>query len=55
MFEGRTLKDRWVDYHGTISLDRDHDAAINMLTRARHACWALSSLPEGCDQEAVGL
>ncbi len=35
IFEGLTLKDRWVACACGLSLDRDHNAAINILHRAR--------------------
>ena len=34
VFEGLTLKDRWVTCCCGVSLDRDHNAAINILNRA---------------------
>lgn len=37
IFEGQKLSDRWVDCECGLSLDRDHNAAINILNRARHA------------------
>lgn len=38
-----TLKDRWVHCDCGLSLDRDHNAAINILNRAGQARWPLSS------------
>ena len=34
VFEGLTLADRWVNCACGLSLDRDHNAAINILKRA---------------------
>lgn len=45
-FEHLTLKDRWIACECGVSLDRDHNAAINILKRAGQVRWALS-LPEG--------
>lgn len=47
MFESLTLKDRWVACSCGLSLDRDHNAALNILHRAGHARWGEST--------AVGL
>ena len=55
IFEGLTLKDRWVDCHCGISLDRDHNAAINVLNRGGQLRWSLSSPVGGLGQEAVEL
>lgn len=54
-FEGLTLKDRWVTCACGLSLDRDHNAAINILKRAGHVRWASSSPRGGFAQEATGL
>jgi putative transposase len=55
IFEGLTLKDRWVDCRCGLSLDRDHNAAINLRNRAGRVHWALSSLVGGLAQEAAEL
>ena len=54
-FESLTLKDRWVRCDCGLSLDRDHNAAINILNRAGQARWRLSSPMGRLGQEAVGL
>jgi putative transposase len=36
MFEDLTLKDRWITCSCGVSLDRDHNAALNILKRAGH-------------------
>jgi putative transposase len=56
LFEGLTLQDRWVHCVCGLSLDRDHNAALNILKRAGHIRWGISTdtslrLP----QEAVPL
>ncbi len=55
VFEGLTLKDRWIDCRCGVSLDRDHNAAINILKRAGRVRWASSSPLGGFAQEAAGL
>jgi putative transposase len=39
-FENLTLKDRWVRCDCGLSLDRDHNAALNILHRAGRARWS---------------
>ena len=53
VFEGLTLKDRWVDCHCGVSLDRDHNAAINVFNRGGQLRWSLSSPIGGLGQEAA--
>lgn len=54
IFESLSLKDRWVTCACGLSLDRDHNAAINILKRAGHVRWASSSSREVFAQEATG-
>jgi putative transposase len=42
LFEQLTLADRWVRCDCGLSLDRDHNAALNILYRAGHARWGLT-------------
>jgi putative transposase len=55
IFENLTLKDRWVDCRCGLSLDRDHNAAINILKRAGHVRWGISTPLGVLPQEAAGL
>jgi putative transposase len=55
IFETLSLSDRWVRCVCGLSLDRDHNAAINIKDRAGQVRWASSSSREGLAQEAVGL
>jgi len=54
IFAELSLQDRWVTCACGLSLDRDHNAAINILKRAGHVRWASSSSMEGFAQEATG-
>jgi len=55
-FEGLTLKDRHVDCPACgLSLDRDRNAAINILNRGGQLRWAVSSPEGGLAQEAARL
>ena len=54
-WEGLMLKDRWVTCACGLSLDRDHNAAINILNRAGNVRWGISSPAGGLPQEAAGL
>jgi len=64
VFDEMKLSDRWIDCPGCgLSLDRDHNAAINILRRGLdslggdgQSLWAQSSLmSEGLAQEAAGF
>ncbi|MBA3943917.1 MAG: IS200/IS605 family element transposase accessory protein TnpB [Herpetosiphonaceae bacterium] len=55
-FEDLTLKDRWIDCPRCgLSLDRDHNAARNILKRGGQLRWGISSSVDGLLQEAAGL
>ncbi len=55
IFENLTLKDRWIECRCGLSLDRDHNAAINILDRAGYVRWGISTPLGVLPQEAVGL
>jgi putative transposase len=55
VFEHLTLANRWVVCDCGLSLDRDHNAAINIRNRAGHARWGVSSPRGGLPQEATDL
>ena len=53
IFETLSLSDRWIDCSCGLSIDRDHNAAINILKRAGQVRWGESSPVGGLLQEAV--
>ena len=56
LFEHLSLSDRWVSCDCGMSLDRDHNAAINILNRGLgRSLWASSSALVGLAQEAAAL
>lgn len=56
LFEGLTLADRWVTCECGLSLDRDHNAAINILKRAGQARSDKSTTDGlGLSEEAAGI
>jgi putative transposase len=56
LFEHLSLWDRWVSCDCGVSLDRDHNAAINILQRGLgQGLWASSSPMGGLAQEAARL
>lgn len=54
-FESLSLSDRWIDCACGLSLDRDHNAAINILNRGGQLRWGISSPVGGLPQEAAGF
>src|SRR6266487_490257 len=52
-FEALSLSDRWINCGCGLSIDRDHNAAINILNRAGQVRWGISSPVGGLPQEAV--
>jgi putative transposase len=56
LFEHLSLSDRWISCDCGVSLDRDHNAAINILQRGLgRSLWASSSTLVGLAQEAARL
>jgi putative transposase len=53
VFESLSLSDRWIDCGCGLSIDRDHNAAVNILKRAGQVRWGISSPVGGLPQEAV--
>jgi putative transposase len=57
LFESLTLAERWVECECGLSLDRDHNAALNLLALGRSAwgaTWAVRATPS-VPQEAAAL
>jgi putative transposase len=55
VFESLSLSDRWIECHCGLSLDRDHNAAVNILKRAGQVRWGISGSLDSLPQEAAGL
>lgn len=55
IFENLTLKERWIDCDCGLSLDRDHNAAINILKRGGRLRWGVSASLGALPQEAASL
>jgi len=54
VFESLSLANRWIECGCGLSMDRDHNAAVNILRRAGQVRWGISSPLGGLPQEAVG-
>ncbi len=55
IFETLSLSDRWIDCGCGLSIDRDHNAAVNILNRAGQVRWGGSSPGGGLPQAAAPL
>ena len=52
-FESLSLADRWINCVCGLSLDRGHNATINILKRGGQLRWGISSPGGGLPQEAA--
>ena len=55
VFASLSLSDRWIDCGCGLSMDRDHNAAVNILKRAGQVRWGVSPPVGGLPQEAAPL
>ncbi|HWQ14184.1 MAG TPA: transposase [Roseiflexaceae bacterium] len=55
IFEALSLSDRWIACGCGLRMDRDHNAAVNILKRAGQVRWGTSGSLDSLPQEAVGL
>jgi putative transposase len=55
VFEHLSLSDRWVECDCSVSLDRDHNAAINILQRGRNGPLSAKLANRRVCSEAAGL